>query len=135
MSLIFATRISALIHESCEWHGGWCLLSLVGDHGEEGDDEKTTRTGRVKATLIICPVNVLAHWVNEFETKCTGKNRLYVYRGAKRKVDLEELKLFDAVLTSYHDIRPGPNFDALQQCHFFRVVLDESQSVAFKISI
>ncbi|KAL3677114.1 hypothetical protein R1sor_027062 [Riccia sorocarpa] len=107
-------------------------------------------------TLVVCPTSVLRQWANELNDKVTEAAGLSVliYHGSCRTRDTRELAKFDVVITSYgvlstevpnlHDDYDVPlsrkkrkrlevtrpvYFGPLSRVKWFRVVLDEAQSI------
>ncbi|KAG1677040.1 hypothetical protein FOA52_001209 [Chlamydomonas sp. UWO 241] len=59
----------------------------------------------VKGTLVVCPVIAVIQWRQEIARfTAPGALRVYVYHGAKRTQDVEELRQADVVLTTYSTI-------------------------------
>ncbi|XP_019091967.1 PREDICTED: helicase-like transcription factor CHR28 isoform X2 [Camelina sativa] len=96
----------------------------------------------VAGTLIVCPTSLMRQWADELRKKVTLEANLsvLVYHGCSRTKDPNELTKYDVVITTYSlvsmekrkhmDCEPvvfmsGP----LAQVSWFRVVLDEVQSI------
>jgi SNF2 family DNA or RNA helicase len=112
---------------------------------------------RCKTTLIIAPVALLRQWKQEIQTKLKGgrhKLTVFIHHGTRKAKDLEHLRTFDVVLTTYGSIaselkreenfvlrqkmNPGveltrrPNektvfFDPRSK--WYRIILDEAQCI------
>ncbi|KAI0285276.1 SNF2 family N-terminal domain-containing protein [Russula brevipes] len=57
-------------------------------------------SGPTKPNLVVAPTVAIMHWRNEIETHATGMDVL-VWHGASRMTNPEDLKKYDAVLTTY----------------------------------
>jgi SNF2 family DNA or RNA helicase len=88
------------------------------------------------STLIVCPMVLLSQWCDEVKTHT--KLTVFVYYGAeKSRCSAADLLAHDVVVTSYGTLsaeRASENKDGLLlSITWFRVVLDEVQSVCFVI--
>jgi SNF2 family DNA or RNA helicase len=76
--------------------------------------------------LVVVPTTLLFNWQAEVE-KFTPELRIYVHRGVTRERDLEILKDYDLVLTTYGTLRS--DIETFKDIRFDYVVLDESQAI------
>lgn len=76
--------------------------------------------------LVVVPTTLLFNWQAEVE-KFTPELRIYVHRGVTRERDLELLKDYDLVLTTYGTLRS--DIETFKEIRFDYVVLDESQAI------
>ncbi|ORZ01384.1 SNF2 family N-terminal domain-domain-containing protein [Syncephalastrum racemosum] len=61
-----------------------------------------TPGGERQRTLIVCPLALIRQWAQEFSDKTTdGKLRVLVHHGQTRTRDIEALKSYDVVITTY----------------------------------
>lgn len=88
-----------------------------------------------KGTLIICPTSVLSNWTEQINTHViSGKLSSYVYHGANRITDVEQLAKFDVVFTTYGTVASEfadslKKKRALASLNWFRIVLDEAHTI------
>ena len=88
-----------------------------------------------KGTLIICPTSVLSNWTEQMGTHVIpGKLAAYVYHGAGRITDVEQLAKFDIVFTTYGTVAAEFSDSlkkrrALASLNWFRIVLDEAHTI------
>ncbi|KAI7850279.1 SNF2 family N-terminal domain-containing protein [Circinella umbellata] len=89
---------------------------------------------KTKATLVVCPVSLVAQWERELVTKTNPPLNVYVYHGSNRTSDETVLAEFDVIVTAYtlvgNDLtqevdRRGP----LGRLKFHRVILDEAHTI------
>lgn len=68
----------------------------------------TKRELTTKPTLIVCPVSVIGHWVQQLQTHVRPQTlKVYVHHGSQRHEESEYLKKFDVVITTYQLISLG----------------------------
>jgi SNF2 family DNA or RNA helicase len=88
-----------------------------------------------KGTLIICPTSVLSNWTEQMRTHViAGRLTCYVYHGAGRITDVEQLAKFDVVFTTYGTVAAEWSDSlgkrkALASLNWFRIVLDEAHTI------
>lgn len=89
---------------------------------------------KTKATLIVCPVSLIAQWQREILTKTNPPLKVLVHHGPQRSTDATELAPYDVIITAYTtvgsdlvnvDNQRGP----LGRLKFHRVVLDEAHTI------
>jgi SNF2 family DNA or RNA helicase len=77
-------------------------------------------------TLVIVPRSVVFNWIDEAQ-HFAPHLRVQAYTGSDRKALLEAFNEHDIIVTTYGLVRRDIN--ALQQCEFEYVVLDEAQAI------
>ena len=90
-----------------------------------------------KATLLVAPLSVVANWEEQILTHIKRDTlSYYIYHGANRSSDIEELAKYDIVITTYSTVssefsRRSRKRDGspLLQTNFFRIVLDEAHII------
>lgn len=134
---------------------------LVGDSRNKRTAEQARREElrcRSRATLLVCPLTVMANWESQLREHWTHERppRVYVYHGAGRTTDPRALANYDVVLTTYStlgnefanqstwtaaagraDADPAPEAkrarieapNTCQRVEWFRIVLDEAHIV------
>ncbi|KNC73814.1 hypothetical protein SARC_13630, partial [Sphaeroforma arctica JP610] len=64
-----------------------------------------TKCGERKTTLIICPASVVNNWQTQLAThihpSIVKRLKVYTYHGNDRMRDVENLKRFDIIITTY----------------------------------
>ncbi|RPA80180.1 hypothetical protein BJ508DRAFT_210556 [Ascobolus immersus RN42] len=93
----------------------------------------------VKTTLLIAPLSTISNWEEQVKQHIKpGTMSMYVYHGGNRQKDLEQLKNYDIVMTTYQIIagemgrflKKNSTFKTLfGEFSFFRIVLDEAHMI------
>ncbi|CAM9715351.1 unnamed protein product, partial [Ectocarpus sp. 12 AP-2014] len=87
-----------------------------------------------KGTLVVCKVSLVGQWVEEAKRLCGGALSIYPYHGGNRRKDPAFLAKFDIVVTTYgvvqYDASRNSGFPPLRRIRWWRVVLDESHTIA-----
>ncbi|CAI2183581.1 9263_t:CDS:10 [Funneliformis geosporum] len=92
---------------------------------------------RSRGTLIICPLSTVANWEEQLAGHVQENTlNVYVYHGGARISDPSHLINYDVVITTYNV--SGTEYSkqskntinsALQQIHWFRIILDEAHII------
>ncbi len=81
--------------------------------------------GTLKA-LVVCPTTLIYNWSNEIK-KFTPSLTHQIHHGSMRTRNMEELKSFDVIITTYGTLRS--DIQVLMNLLFDYVILDESQAI------
>ena len=87
---------------------------------------KDKQAGEPGPSLIVCPTSVVFNWQKEIG-KFTPELTVYVHTGNNRSKDLDMLREFNVVLTSYGILLRDVEF--LKKLHFHYIIMDESQKI------
>ncbi|KAK3988560.1 putative SWI/SNF-related matrix-associated actin-dependent regulator of chromatin subfamily A member 3-like 1 [Cladorrhinum sp. PSN332] len=91
-----------------------------------------------KATLLVCPLSTITNWEEQLKQHIRpGSISYYIYHGANRIKDVDQLARFDLVITTYGSITSELNFRLkkkkgvypLEEIAWFRIVLDEAHTI------
>lgn len=83
----------------------------------------------LKTTLVVCPPSVFSAWVSQlFQHTRKGSFKVYMYYG-ERTNDVEELKKFDIVLTTYSLLAQERESSPLTKMKWWRIILDEAHLI------
>ncbi|KAK4166015.1 SNF2 family N-terminal domain-containing protein [Cladorrhinum sp. PSN259] len=91
-----------------------------------------------KATLLVCPLSTITNWEEQLKQHIRpGSISYYIYHGANRIKDVDQLARFDLVITTYGSITSELNFRLkkkrgvypLEEIGWFRIVLDEAHTI------
>ena len=100
--------------------------------------------GRPRATLIVCPMSLISHWVSQVQEHVNKEvpYKLMVHYGVDRAKTVEELAESDIVITTYGTLSSefanfsierksgaGKSNQKLFAVHWLRVVLDEGHMI------
>ncbi|KAI8147061.1 SNF2 family N-terminal domain-containing protein [Fennellomyces sp. T-0311] len=89
---------------------------------------------KTKATLVVCPIALIAQWEREIRSKTNPPLEVLVHYGARRPTDETTLASFDVIITSYSTVSNecceeerdrGP----LGRLRFHRIILDEAHTI------
>ncbi|QCD97072.1 DNA repair protein RAD16 [Vigna unguiculata] len=85
---------------------------------------------RTNGTLVVCPPSVMSAWITQLEDHTVhGGLKTYMYYGEKRTKDIEELKKYDLVLTTYTTLSNEPDEMPAKQMEWRRIILDEAHTI------
>ncbi|KAI2794698.1 hypothetical protein POX_a01299 [Penicillium oxalicum] len=89
-----------------------------------------------RTTLLVVPLTTIANWVAQIDEHIQPSSlSYYVFHGASRKTDLEELSKMDLLITTYPTIhseilgRGAKRGSPLSKMNLFRIVLDEAHNI------
>ncbi|CRK42187.1 hypothetical protein BN1723_016021, partial [Verticillium longisporum] len=91
-----------------------------------------------KTTLLVCPLTTIFNWEEQIKQHIQpGKFSYYVYHGATRIRDVEQLAQYDLVITTYGSIstelglrnKRKPGKYPMEEIGWFRIVLDEAHMI------
>ncbi|KAJ6778883.1 TRANSCRIPTION TERMINATION FACTOR 2-RELATED, partial [Salix koriyanagi] len=100
--------------------------------GAGGMADKSSSALVAKQTLIMCPSSVCSTWKNQLQEHTeSGSLKLYKYYGENKIKDVEELKKYDIVLTTYgtFGIESYEWRCPLLKIEWWRVILDEADVI------
>lgn len=114
------------------------IISLLLKQKEEGNflSEKNVKNSR--GTLIVCLASIVHQWKDEILKHCEdGSLEVLLYHGPKREKDINKMKKYDVVLTTYHTLlsekKALESKDHTETGLYFytweRVVLDEAHTI------
>ncbi|KAI5560194.1 hypothetical protein BDE02_16G030300 [Populus trichocarpa] len=116
--------------------GGQKTHTLLGNNTKEsslGMADESSSASVTKQTLIVCPSVVCSTWESQLQEHThKGSLKLYKYYGNSRTKDVEELKKYDIVLTTYRTLT-AECFRCmrcpLMKIEWWRVILDEAHVI------
>ncbi|KFK26107.1 hypothetical protein AALP_AA8G203600 [Arabis alpina] len=85
-----------------------------------------------KTTLIVCPPSVFSAWITQLEEHTVqGSLKVYMYHGSERTDDVNELKKFDIVLTTYSTmaVEESKEDSPVKKMDWWRIILDEAHTI------
>ncbi|AEE28683.1 SNF2 domain-containing protein / helicase domain-containing protein / zinc finger protein-like protein [Arabidopsis thaliana] len=145
IALILTERSTPYLPCEEDSKNGGCNQSdhsqVVFNENKVVEDSLCKMRGRPAAgTLIVCPTSLMRQWADELRKKVTLEAHLsvLVYHGCSRTKDPHELAKYDVVITTYSLVSKRKHMDCepveflsgpLAQVSWFRVVLDEAQSI------
>lgn len=96
-----------------------------------------------KATLVVCPMSLVAQWESEARKHTPGLAVLVYYGADRQKQDAQRLSRdYDIIVTSYGTLSseysssgPGNDGSALFRVSFWRVLLDEAHVIKSRASL
>nr|KYP43348.1 Putative SWI/SNF-related matrix-associated actin-dependent regulator of chromatin subfamily A member 3-like 1 [Cajanus cajan] len=87
---------------------------------------------RTNATLVVCPPSVMSTWIAELEEHTVlGGLKTYMYYGERRTKNVEELKKYDLVLTTYSTLSSEQLVLEMpaKKMLWRRIILDEAHAI------
>ncbi|KAL9237912.1 hypothetical protein vseg_012405 [Gypsophila vaccaria] len=85
-----------------------------------------------RTTLVVCTPSVFSVWVSQLrEHTRRGSLDMYMYYGHERTDDVEELKKYDIVLTSYNTLSMelDQDWSPIKEMNWRRIILDEGHLI------
>ncbi|VFQ85734.1 unnamed protein product [Cuscuta campestris] len=96
------------------------------------DDDDVSVGSESKTTLVVCTPSVFSVWVNQLcDHTHTGSLTMYMYYGGERTKDVDELKKYDLVLTSYITLSKEDDqvYSPIKKMKWRRIILDEGHLI------
>ncbi|GIX83932.1 transcription termination factor 2 [Caerostris extrusa] len=79
------------------------MISLILKQKEENNYLAENSNCSTHATLIVCLASIIHQWNEEISKHCkTNSLQVLLYHGSKREKDIEDMKDYDVVLTTYN---------------------------------
>jgi len=114
---------------SMKWRTDRKSVSLENQGRNEG--EYSLETGvRTEGTLVVCPPSVMSAWITQLDDHTVpGALKTYLYYGERRTEDIEELKEYDLVLTTYTTLSYESKDRPARKMEWRRIILDEAHAI------
>lgn len=124
---ILSLALSTL-DQAKEWASGCPARNLVRD---------IPGIRNTKTTLLVVPLSAVNNWVSQISDHLEeGAISHYVFHGASRTTDIDELSKFDLIITTYSTIlseikgqQNAKRSSPLTKMNMFRIVLDEAHTI------
>ncbi|GBM15177.1 Transcription termination factor 2 [Araneus ventricosus] len=113
------------------------MISLILKQKEESNYFSENSDDSTCGTLVVCLASIVYQWKDEITKHCE-ENALTIllYHGTKRDRDIEEMKKYDVVLTTYNillserkSLKKERKPTGLLQLKWERVILDEAHTI------
>ncbi|GIX74820.1 hypothetical protein CDAR_73862 [Caerostris darwini] len=113
------------------------MISLILKQKEENNYLAENSNCSTHATLIVCLASIIHQWNEEISKHCKINSlQVLLYHGSKREKDIEDMKGYDVVLTTYNILLSERKAlikkkipTGLFQLKWERVILDEAHTI------